>query len=339
MSLRLLVISFTHSRVAIGVAMLSAVVVLGTLGFVVIEGWSLGDSLYMALTTVTTVGYGEVRPLDTEGRLIASFLLLFGVGTAFYILTAMVASIVEGDLQELFGIRRMRVMIEKLSNHHIICGHGRVGEEIARELAARNVPFVIVDMDESAIARARAAGYLVFLGDATTEDTLIAAGITRASAVIAASESDLANTYITLTARGLKPDVFVVARVSSPGLESKLRQAGASRVVSPYSIGGRRMALAALQPMMTDFLDIFSNGSRDERLLAEFMVEEDSALKGRTVADVTAGCRDVVVLAIVDAAQNVAVAPGAARLLSPGDRLTIIGNEDELRRIGAVTRP
>ncbi|MGE0059377.1 MAG: TrkA family potassium uptake protein, partial [Dehalococcoidia bacterium] len=191
----------------------------------------------------------------------------------------------------------------------------------------------------SAIARARAAGYLVFLGDATTEDTLIAAGITRASAVIAASESDLANTYITLTARGLKPDVFVVARVSSPGLESKLRQAGASRVVSPYSIGGRRMALAALQPMMTDFLDIFSNGSRDERLLAEFMVEEDSALKGRTVADVTAGCRDVVVLAIVDAAQNVAVAPGAARLLSPGDRLTIIGNEDELRRIGAVTRP
>jgi voltage-gated potassium channel len=337
-NLRLLFIGFTHSRVAVGLGILVAVLLAGTLAFVFIEGWSLGDALYMSLTTVTTVGYGEVRPLDSGGRLIASFLLVFGVGTAFYILTAMVAAIVEGDLRELFGLRRMRVMIERLSGHYIVCGHGRVGEEIARELAAREVPFVVVELEQTALDRARSAGYLVLAGDATSEETLRAAGIERSRAVIAASESDLANTYITLTARSLKPDSFVVARASSPELEPKLKQAGASRVVSPYAIGGRRMALAALQPMMTDFLDIFADGTGDERILAEFTVDAGSPLSGETVGGVVAGSRDVVVVAIVDASQKVIVAPGPERPLAPGDRLTLIGNEDELRRIGAFRR-
>lgn len=339
MKLRLLFIAFTHSRVAVGLAIFTAVLLTGSAAFVVFEGWSLGDALFMSLTTVTTVGYHEVRPLDGGGRLIAAFLILFGVGTAFYILTAMVAAIVEGDLQELFGVRRMRAMIERLNNHHIICGHGRVGEEIARELSDRKVPFVILETDTSAIERARSAGYLVLAGDATTEQSLLAAGIEKASAVIAASETDLANTYITLTARTLNPDVHIVARVSSPGLEPKLRQAGANRVISPYSIGGRRMALAALQPMMTDFLDIVSGRSGDERILAEFVIDESSGFEGRTIAQAMADCKDAVVLAIVDASQRVRVAPGLSTLLSPGDRLTIIGDEDELRRIGALSRP
>jgi voltage-gated potassium channel len=187
---------------------------------------------------------------------------------------------------------------------------------------------------DNALERARSAGYLVLAGDATSEETLRAAGIERSRAVIAASESDLANTYITLTARALKPDCFVVARVSSPELEPKLKQAGASRVISPYSIGGRRMALAALQPMMTDFLDIFS-GAGDERILAEFTVDGDSPLRGETVGGVIAGSKDMVVLAVVDATQKVFVAPSPDRSLAAGDRLTLIGNEDELRRIGA----
>jgi voltage-gated potassium channel len=311
---------------------------IGTLAFVIVEGWPLGDALFMAVTTVTTVGYGEVRPLDTEGRIIASFLLLFGVGTAFYIFTAMVASIVEGDLRELLGLRRMRVMIEHLANHYIVCGHGRVGEEIARELRQRGVPFVVVENDNAALDRAKSSDYLVISGDATMEETLVAAGISRAQAVIAASESDLANTYITLTARGLKPEVFIVTRVSTPGLEPKLKQAGANRVISPYSIGGRRMALAALQPIMTDFLDIFSaNASGDERILAEFNVDAVSGLQDRSVADVLAESKNVVVLAIVDAAQRVRVAPSPDTTLSLGDRLTVIGDEAELRRIGDMS--
>jgi voltage-gated potassium channel len=230
-------------------------------------------------------------------------------------------------------------MIEHLSSHYIVCGHGRVGEEIARELRQRDVPFVVIETDSEALSRARAADYLVVSGDATQEPVLESAGIARARAVIAASESDLANTYITLTARAIRPDIFIVARVSAPGLESKLKQAGANRVISPYSIGGRRMALAALQPRMTDFLDMFSSGATgEERILAEFSVDETSGMAGQTIANVLDGAKDVVVLAVVDPANRVSVAPASGTRLSLGDRLTVIGDEDELRRIGAVAR-
>jgi len=335
---RLLFISLLHSRVAVGLLMLAAVLLAGTLAFVAVEGWPVGDAFFMALTTVTTVGYGEVRPLDTSGRVIASLLILFGVGLAFYIFTAMVAAIIEGDLQELFGLRRMRTMIEHMHEHHIVCGFGRVGEEISGEMGAHKARFVVVDQDEQSLERARALGVLTVQGDATTEDTLRRAGIGRARAVIAATESDVANTYITLTARGLRPDVFIVARVSTPDLASKLRQAGANRVISPYSIGGRRMALAALQPIMTDFFDIVSAASADERILAEFSVDGGSGLAGRVLSEALEGCKNVVVLAVRNAADQITVAPPLTTRLLAGDRLTLIGDEDELSRIGAVSR-
>lgn len=308
----------------------------GTLAYVVVEGWSVSDAFFMALTTVTTVGYGEVRPLDTGGRIISVFLILFGVGLAFYILTAMVAAIIEGDLRELFGERRMKMMIEHLDNHYIVCGYGRVGEEIVAEMLQRKAPFVVVDSDEAALSRARAANVPTVLGDATAESVLLSAGVMRARAVIAASESDVVNTYITLTARGLSPDVFIVARVGSAGLESKLKQAGADRVISPYAIGGRRMALAALQPIMTDFFEIVSNATRDERILAELGVDEASGLAGKSLAEALKPCRDVVVLAVRDSGAHITVAPPVSTLLGLGDRLTVIGDEDELRKIGSA---
>lgn len=325
-------------RVVRGLAAFAAMVAMGTAGFMAIEGWSLLDALYMTVTTITTVGFREVRPLSTEGRVFTIGLVLFGVGTAFYILTAMVAAIIEGDLRQVFGARRVRMAIERLQGHYIICGFGRVGREIARELRERNVPFVIVDRDAAVVQEAQAAGMLAMAGDATDDDVLRAAGVGRCHALIAATDSDAGNTYITLTAKGLRPDVFVVARMGTPGVEGKLRQAGADRIVSPYAIGGRRMALAALQPIITDFIDLFPSEALGERLLAEVAVDEASGLEGRDVGEALGGLKDVVVLAVRDARGELKVGPPRSTRLSRGDILVVIGEEDDLRSLGAVAR-
>ena len=326
------------SRVAKGLVALAGIIAVGTAGYMAIEGWSFLDAVYMTVTTVTTVGFREVRPLSTEGRVFTLFLLLFGVGVAFYILTAMVAAIIEGDLRHLFGERRIRLAIERLRDHYIICGFGRVGEEIAREMLARKVPFVVVDTNIPQLERAREQGLLTVQGDATTEATLQQARIEHCRALIAASDSDSSNTYITLTAKGIRPETFVVARVGSPAVERKLRQAGADRVVSPYLIGGRRMALAALQPIITDFIDLFRTDTQGDRLLAEVAVDEQSGLLGKELSEALEGCRDVVVLAVRDGAGSLTVGPARSTRLAQGDILLVIGDEAELSVIGARTR-
>jgi voltage-gated potassium channel len=287
----------------------------------------------MAVITITTVGYREVGPLSREGQLFTAALLFSGVGVAFYILTVMSAAIIEGDLRQVFGIRRMRTAIERLRDHYIVCGYGRVGQEIAREFAERRESFVVVDMRAESIEVARAHGVLLVEGDATSAEVLSRAGIERCRALIAASDSDAGNTFITLTAKGLRPDVFVVARVGRPDVESKLRLAGAGRVISPYAIGGRRMALAALQPIMTDFIDIVRTGPDTDRILAEFAVDAASGLAGKEIGDVLAACRDVVPLAVRSASGAMTVGPAASTRLALGDRLMVVGTEEDLRRV------
>jgi voltage-gated potassium channel len=326
-----------YNRVVIGMLALVLILVGGTAGYVLIEGMSLLDAFYMSAITITTVGYREVKPLSQAGQLFTILLLFFGVGAAFYILTTLVAAIIEGDLRQVFGARRMKMAIERLSDHYIVCGYGRVGEEIARELRQRRVPFVIIDRELDALEPARDKGLLVVEGDAASEDVLRAAGIERCRALIAASDSDATNIYITLTAKALRPEVFVVARVSTADLEPKLRQAGAGRVVSPYAIGGRRLALAAVQPIITDFIDL-PGGIQGERILAEVAVDGVAVLAGRQLGEVLEGCGDVVVLAVRDAGGNLSVGPARSTVLSSGDTLVVIGEEDDLRSIGGVAR-
>jgi voltage-gated potassium channel len=313
--------------------MLTVVLLVGTAGYVIIEDWPLLDALYMASITITTVGYSEVRPLSETGQVFTIGLMFFGVGAAFYILTALVATIIEGDLRQIFGVRRMKAMIERLNDHYIVCGYGRVGEQIAMELQHRSAPFVIVETNDARIESARQAGLLVVLGDATTEETLLEAGIQRCRALIAASDSDSANTYITLTAKGLRHETYVVARVGSEAVEAKLIQAGADRVVSPYRIGGRRMAFAALQPMITDFIDIFPTDQGD-RILAEITIEADSGFAGKQLGEALAENDDLVVLAVRDTSGHLSVGPARSRLLSQGEILIVVGEEEELGALG-----
>lgn len=317
-------------RLALAAALFGAMFFTGIAGYVVIEGWNLLDAVYMTVITVTTVGFREVRPLSTAGRIFTIFLVLFGVGTAFYLLTAAVALIVEGDLPSVFGYRRMRQKIQALSDHYILCGFGRVGQEIAREFSERGVPFVIVESNEEALSRALAQNYLVVEGDATADDVLIEAGIQRARGLLAASDSDTGNTYITLTAKALNPRVFVVARAGQAASRSRLSRAGADRVISPYTIGGRRMALSALQPMVLDFIDLLAVGRYGEQILAEVQVERGSTLDGATLARVFEACPSAKVLGLQRPSGQTVVGPGPDEPLAAGDRLIILGNEADL---------
>jgi voltage-gated potassium channel len=328
------VIARHYDRVFIGVAALAVIFVAATAGYMVIEGWSFLDALYMTAITITTVGYREVEPMSQAGIIFTIIVLFVGVGSAFYILTALVATIIEGDLGQIFGERRMKIAIERLKDHHIICGFGRVGEEIAREFMERGASFVVIDRDPEALDRARATGFLIVQGDATEEEVLKQAGIERCTSIIAAADSDAGNTYITLTAKILQPDVYVIARVGAAANEAKLRQAGADRVVSPYLIGARRMAVTALQPNLLDFMDIVSLGPQGPGVLGEFAVDPDSGLEGHTLGEVFASAPDVVVLAVRNERGTLIVGPAPSTRLALGDRLMVFGAEEQVRRVG-----
>ena len=321
-------------RIVAGVTLLLAVVAFGVLGYMVVEGWSFLDALYMTVTTMTTVGFREVHPLSDGGRVYTIFVVLFGVGVALYILTTVVQILVEGELAHALGVRRMMARIEGLRDHYILCGFGRVGEEIASEFSQRGVPLVIVENNPEAIERAQRHEYLLVEGDATQDAILEKAGIYRARVLMAASDSDAGNTYITLTAKALKPDLFVVARVGQPAREARVLRAGADRVISPYGLAGRRMALSALQPMMVDFFDVLAGGRQGEQILAELEISEGSLITGKTVEEVAQRCTATTLLAVQHPDGQVLVGPSGTYQLRPGDRLMLLSSEADVEELG-----
>jgi len=322
-----------EKRLLTAVFLLAGLLILGVVGYMIIEGWSLLDAFYMTVTTVTTVGFREVKPLTDEGRIFTTLLILFGVGVAFYILTNLVALVVEGDLGIALGLRRMKGRIEALRNHYILCGFGRVGEEIAREFIERRIHFVIIDSNPEAIERARKQDYLLIEGDASSDTTLTDAGIQRARCLLAASDSDSGNTYAILTAKALNPRIFVVGRVGQPASMTRMMRAGADRVISPYSIGGRRMVLSALQPLVLDFIDTLATGRHGEQILAELKVSEESGLAGHTIEECFRTCSSATILGLQKPSGAVQVGPRGSTTLELGDRLMVLGNETELETI------
>jgi voltage-gated potassium channel len=326
-------------RLATAVLLMVALLGLGIAGYMLIEGWSLLDALYMTVTTVTTVGFREVQPLSDGGRLFTIFLVLLGVGVAFYILTSLVATVIEGELGFMLGVRRMRGKIEALRDHYVLCGFGRVGEEIAREFHARGMPFVIVDSNPQAIERARKQRYLLVEGDASSDAILLEAGIERARCLLAASDSDSGNTYIVLTAKALNPRLFVVARVGQPASTTPMLRAGADRVISPYSLSGRRMALSALQPLVVDFIDTLATGRHGEQILAELEASKESGLAGMTIEGCFQACPGATVLALQKASGAIQVGPRGSTVLELGDRLIVLGDEADLEALRPTVAP
>lgn len=318
-----------RQRLFTGLAVFAGLIGFGTLGYMLIERWSFYDSLFMTVTTITTVGYREVRPLDDTGRLFTIFLLLFGVGTAFYLLTTFVAMVIEGDLGEAFGLTRMKSRIDRLRDHYILCGYGRVGEEIAREFVERGLEFVIVENNPDAVQRAIDRDLPLIEGDAASDEVLMQAGVMRAKTLLAASDSDSGNTYITLTAKALNPEIFVVARAGKRESEARARRAGAERVISPYSLSGRRMALSAIQPNIVDFMDTLAVGRAAGQILAEIEVSEESGLFGLYIRHLNESSR-VSILGVQRKSGELIVGPREDVRLELGDRLMVVGPESDV---------
>lgn len=325
---RLLVTLLTaggSSRATRGGIALLLVLAFGTTGYVVIEGWSVFDAAYMTVITMTTVGYEEVRPLSQAGRAFNFLVMLGGVGLMLYILTVTVQAVVEDEvLKGLFRRRRMRSKIEALEHHYILCGYGRVGREVAAIFRGEEAPFVVVDTSEAAVAAAEDEGIPAICGNATHNETLRMAGVERAHGLIAASGSDSDNVVITLTANAINPELNIVARADDAETREKLTMAGADRVVTPYRIGGRRMALSAIRPMAVDFFDDIVDPSRTGPRISEIEVLQDSPLAGMTVAGF-AEANDARVLALCRSDGTILFTPEDGVVMEPGDGLIALG--------------
>ena len=316
-------------RVLWGIGALIATIAIGVIGYMLIEGWSFLDSLYMTITTITTVGYREVYPLSDGGRIFTIFLIIGGVGGAIYTLTGIIQYIIEGNLGTTWWRRRMQNKITNLKGHFILCGFGRVGEEIARTFKEEGIPFVIIENRPECMTRLENTEYLFLQGDATRDEVLKEAGIERARGLVAAVGTDADNTYITLSARGLCPNLFIEARASDEEAEKKLSRAGANRIVSPNSIGARRMAMLAMRPAVVDFIDTVTYGRGRELQLENVDIGQNSQLAGLAIK-AARSATDITVLAMKKKSGQLVLNPSDEETIEDGDQLVVIGTKEQL---------
>ena len=317
------------------VCILTTTITVGIIGYVAIEGWSFIDALYMTIITITTVGYAEVSPLSTGGRIFTTLLIIGGVGGALYALTSIMQYIIEGHIGTTWGRRRMKAKIVGLKGHFILCGFGGVGRKIAHIFNGEGVPFVAIDSNEPAIAKAEEDGYLCLLGDATNDDVLKEAGIERARGLVIVIGDDADSIYTTLTARGLRSDLFIEARANSEEAETKLKRAGADRVVSPNSIGARRMSMLALRPTVADFIDTVISHRGKKWQMESIAVGGDSALAGLTVKETHRRSR-AAILAISKKGGKLLANPAGEETIEAGDRLIVMGTEAQLAALEEI---
>jgi voltage-gated potassium channel len=315
-------------------AAIVAVVVVGTVGYILIEGWSFLHSLYMTVTTIFTVGYGD-EGLSSGGKVFTIVLIVCGVGTILYGLGSMVEFVVKGQLSGVFRRRVVKRQVDRLEGHYIICGFGRVGEAVARHFATHGASFAIIDNDPASLARAEADGFLVVQGDATVDEVLEAAGIKKAKGLVAAVGSDADNIFVTLSARVLNPWLFIVARASSDDTVSKLERAGADRVVSPYGIGGKRMATLMLKPLVSDYLEVATGGGELEFRVEELELGAECCAIGRSIQDLAVRKRTGSTILAVRRGSTGAFDsnPSPESVLEQGDTIIAIGTPAEITKL------
>lgn len=306
----------------------------GTVGFHFIEHWSWFDSFYMVVITLSTIGYSEVHTLSQAGREFNIVLIIAGVALVFLMIGALTQALLEFELLRVFGKRRMEREVANLKNHYIICGAGRVGNSVARELSLKPCPFVIVESDEKSVSGLDSK-WLVLIGDAASEKTLRDAGIERAAGLVAATTTDATNIYIVLTARGLNPQLKIIARASEERAEKHLKTAGADSVISPYAAAGHRIAQSFLRPHLLDFLDIASDRSGSyQMLIEEIKISPESPLAGTTVG--SSGIHHkfgIMILAIRHADGNTRFNPEAPEPIHGNDHLIAMGETPQLAKL------
>jgi len=313
------------------------VLVAGTAGYILIEKFTFLEALYMSVITLSTVGFAEVRTLSPAGRVFTICLIVAGVATVAFAIGRLFEFVLEGHLGGYRRIRRMQKTLRELGGHYIVCGFGRVGQQVVEEFEEQGVSFAVVDSDPKHAAQLTARGIPYVIGNVADDDVLEQVGIRRAKGIIAAVDSDAENVLITLTARVLNPSIFIVARSSELETETKLKRAGADRVVSPYVIGGRRMASMALKPTMIDFLDTIVRPGDVMLCIEELQVAEGSSVAGKTLMDSQIRQKaGAMVLAVRHKDQSFEFNPAPDYRIQTGDSLVVLGTKGQCSMLGEV---
>lgn len=330
-----------RAELILGGLILVGITLMGTIGYRLIERWSWIDSAYMTIITLSTVGFTEVQPLSWTGRLFTIILILVGIISLGYIVNRFTDALIQGHFQESFRLNRRRRMISQLYQHYIICGFGRMGQQVALEFVSEEVPFIIVELQIDGIEAAEQLGYATLQGDATLDETLTHAGVDRAACLIAALPSDADNLYTVISAKALNPQIRAIARANTEDALKKLQRGGAEVVISPYITGGRRMAAAALRPQVMDFVDGILSGSNRSLYMEEFLIDPESCpWVGKTLSEsqikATSG---VLVLAIRRADGLLIGGPTGDIQLHPQDHLICMGTTEQLRRLNQLLSP
>lgn len=324
---------FKKQQILFLFALILGVTIFGIIGYSLMEGWSIFDAFYMTVITLTTVGYMEVHPLSNAGRAFTSVLILTGVGTMLYALSIGVRVLMEGEIREILGRRKLSKKIEKMENHYIICGYGRMGKIICREMLHNGAPFVIIERIPEVFA-AIDKELLSIQGDATQDAVLKEAGIERARGLISVLSTDADNLYVVLSARGMNPRLRIVARASDEGAERKLFRAGADNVVSPYYIGGLRIAHTILKPAVVDFIEFATRSGNIELQMEEIKVKESSSITDKSLDE--CGIRKelgIIIVAIKRESGEMEFNPTSTSIIRKGDTLVAMGETKQLKAL------
>ncbi len=321
-------------RIGYIAASLVGITIVGTAGYTLIEGWSLVESFYMTMITVTTVGFNEVRELSTTGRMFTVALMLLGVGLVFYGIAIIAEVKFEERVRQIFGRRKLVKELDRLENHHIICGYGRIGSTVAGEYARESLPHVIIEKDASIVARLDQDERLVILGDATLDEILMEAHVEKARSLVCALATDAENVFVTLSARALNPDLFILSRAALDSSIGKMEAAGANHVVSPYVMGGMRMAQSVLRPKLAGFLDEVTGHATTDLDFDEVTVPEDSNLVGMALRESKISQETgVYLLSIRHNSGEMRFNPGPDFQIQAGDNLYALGTPEEVESL------
>jgi len=322
------------------VALLAFTIAAGTIGFEVIEGWGFMDALYMTVITIATVGYQEIRPLGEAGRVFNMILIFFGLGTTTYVAASVVRFMVEGRIRAIMGRRRLDRKIDRLKNHYLICGYGRIGRILCRTLQQKPVDLVVIEKNPDLIPVMEQDQVLFVQGEATSEEVLLRAGIERARGLVAVLATDTDNVFLVLTARQLAPQLMIIARTSREESKNKLRAAGANIVESPYDMGAFRLAQRIMRPAVTSFLDSAFSNARKDIQMEELAVSNDSRLANLSLKD--SGIRqkyNLIIIAIKNTDGTMLFNPSFETTIRPGDTVIAVGEVPNLDRLEKALRP